>query len=72
MKPILSALFAFLSTIFRSRLSLQLAIVALRHQLTVYQRTTQHPRTKHGDRVLWSWMQDTGRIGRTRCSFYGS
>ena len=56
MKPILSALLAFLSTNFRSRLSLQFEIVALRHQLTVYQRSDQRPRTKLGDRLLWSWI----------------
>ncbi len=56
MKPILSALLAFLSTIFRSRLSLQFEIIALRHQLTVYQRTTQRPRTNPRDRALWSWF----------------
>lgn len=56
MKPILSALLAYLSSLFRSRTSLQFKIVALRHQLTVYQRATQHPRTKPGDRVLWSWI----------------
>ena len=56
MKTILSALFAFLFTIFRLRLSLQLEIVSLRHQLTVYQRSAQRPRTESGDRVLWSWF----------------
>jgi len=40
MKPIVCALLAFVSTLFRSRHSLQLEIVALRHQLTVYQRPT--------------------------------
>ena len=52
MKPILSALLAFLSTFIRTRLSLQLEIVALRHQLTVYQRSAKRLRTKPGDRVL--------------------
>ena len=56
MKPIFSAVLAFVSTIFRSRLSLQFEIVALRHQLTVYQRTAQRPRINPGDRVLWSWV----------------
>ena len=43
MKPIISTLFAFVSTLFRSRLTLQLENVALRHQLSVYQRgTLQH------------------------------
>ena len=56
MKPILSALLAYLFTTFRSRTSLQFEIVALRHQLTVYQRSAQRPRTKPGDRMLWSWI----------------
>jgi transposase InsO family protein len=56
MKPIVCALLAFLSTLFRSRRSLQLEIVALRHQLAVYQRTAQRPRICPGDRVLWSWI----------------
>jgi hypothetical protein len=56
MKPIVCALLAFLSTLFRSRLSLQYEILALRHQLTVYQRSAQRPRISPGDRVLWSWI----------------
>ena len=56
MKPIVCALLAFFSTMFRSRLSLQFEIVALRHQLTVYQRTAQRPRINPGDRVFWSWI----------------
>jgi hypothetical protein len=57
MKPIVRALLAFLSTAFRSQLSLQFEIVALRHQLAVYQRTTtKRPRISSGDRILWSWI----------------
>ena len=55
-KPIIGALLAFVSTLFRSRLALQLEIVALRHQLTVYQRTTKRPRINPGDRIFWSWL----------------
>ena len=58
MKSIVSALFIFLSTLFRSRVSLQLENVALRHQLTVYQRSAKRPRICPGDRVLWSWIAD--------------
>ncbi|MGB5340080.1 MAG: hypothetical protein WBO06_13415, partial [Gammaproteobacteria bacterium] len=39
MKPIVCALLLLVSSVIRSRLSLQLEIVALRHQLAVYQRT---------------------------------
>ncbi|MGD8843763.1 MAG: hypothetical protein PVJ83_09845, partial [Gammaproteobacteria bacterium] len=53
MKTIASALLAILTTLFRSRAILQLEIVALRHQLTVYQRTTVRPRMQPIDRLLW-------------------
>ena len=49
MKPIVCALLVFVSTLFRSRRSLQLEIVALRHQLAVYQRTTKRPQISSGD-----------------------
>ena len=51
MPPLARALIAFLATWFCSRLSLQLQIVALRHQLTVYQRSVSRP-----DRIFWSWL----------------
>jgi putative transposase len=56
MMPIVRALVAIITTWFRSRLSLQLEIVALRHQLTVYQRSARRPRIRLVDRILWSWM----------------
>jgi hypothetical protein len=56
MPTLLLAFAAFLRGFFRSRLSMQLEIVALRHQLAVYQRTTQRPRLRAGDRILWSWL----------------
>jgi putative transposase len=56
MKPILAALIAFVAASLRSRLSLQLEIVVLRHQLTVYQRSARRPRIGPADRMLWSWM----------------
>ena len=56
MKSIVCALLLLVSTVVRSRLSLQLEIVALRHQLAVYQRTTNRPQISSGDRILWSWL----------------
>jgi putative transposase len=56
MKPIVCTLLLLVSTVVRSRLSLQLEIVALRHQLAVYQRTTKRPQISSGDRILWSWL----------------
>ena len=56
MKPTVYALLQLLTTVIRSRLSLQVEIVVLRHQLAVYQRTTKRPRIDSGDRILWSWL----------------
>ena len=52
MKTLVVAMIAFVSTLFRSRRSLHFEIIALRHQLTVYQRTVKRPRIGPGDRVL--------------------
>ena len=54
MRTLICALVTFVSTLCRSRLALQLENVALRHQLTVYQRTPKRPRISIGDRILWS------------------
>lgn len=56
MKPIISALLALASTMLVSRISLQMEIVALRHQIMVYQRSTTRPKIERGDRILWSWI----------------
>ncbi|MGB5474823.1 MAG: hypothetical protein WBQ78_15280 [Gammaproteobacteria bacterium] len=56
MKPIVCALLLLVSTVVRSRVSLQLEIVALRHQLAVYQRSTKHLQISSEDRILWSWF----------------
>ena len=56
MQAVFSALLAGFATIFRSHLELQLEIMALRHQLTVYQRTVKGPRLRPADRVFWSWL----------------
>jgi putative transposase len=55
-QPIINAVFAFVSTTLRSRLSLQFEIVALRHQIMVYQRSSSRPQIKRSDRILWSWL----------------
>ena len=57
MQSLLLALAHFLSTAFRRRLSLQLEVVALRHQLAVYERSRPRRfRIEPGDRVLWSLL----------------
>lgn len=52
MMPIVRALLAFVTSLCRSRLSLQLEIVALRHQLTLHQRSIRRPQVRLTD--LWS------------------
>ena len=56
MLTVLRAIAAFLRSTFRSRLSMQLEILTLRHQLTVYQRTANRQRLRATDRILWSWL----------------
>lgn len=56
MRPIVRALLAFVTSFFRSRVSLQLEILALRHQLELYHRSRRRPHVQPGDRILWSWL----------------
>jgi hypothetical protein len=41
---------------FRSRATLQLEILALRHQLTVLNRSVKRPKLTTVDRLLWVWL----------------
>ena len=53
----LTALFAILSSLFRSRSALQLENLALRHQIGVLQRAARkRPKLTPGDRLLWVWL----------------
>jgi putative transposase len=56
MLPVISALPAFVAGLFRSRASLCLEHLALRHQLAVYKQTVHRPRLHSSDRVLWAWL----------------
>src|SRR5258706_16350619 len=56
MRAALCALLVFARTLFRSRLSLQVEVFALRHQLAVDQRSIRRPRIRPADRILWSWI----------------
>jgi hypothetical protein len=56
MSPVLDALTAFVQGFLRSRLTLQVEILTLRHQLSVCQRTCHRPRLKPADQLLWSWL----------------
>src|SRR3954453_5385964 len=57
MLPLLSALGSLLSFRVRSRASLELELVALRHQVTVLRRQRPvRPRLFSVDRLLWVWL----------------
>ena len=56
MLPVLSALLAFIASLLRSRISLSLENVALRHQLAVYKHTVHRPRLCPTDRLFWVWL----------------
>jgi putative transposase len=56
MLPVISTLLAFVADLFRSRASLCLENLALRHQLAVYQQTVHRPRLRPTDRLFWGWL----------------
>jgi putative transposase len=56
MPPVIPILFASIATWFRSRVSMQIEIVALRHQVAVYKQTVSRPRLRPSGRLLWAWL----------------
>ena len=56
MLPVISASLAFAVGLFRSRASLSLEHLALRHQLAIYQQTVRRPRLHATDRLCWAWL----------------
>ena len=56
MIAVLLGLLASLRFVLRKRAALQLEILALRHQLAVYQRRRPRVHTKITDRLLWAWL----------------
>lgn len=50
------AAIAFAIASFRSRVALQLEILALRHQICVLQRSVKRPKLTVADRLLWAWL----------------
>jgi putative transposase len=62
MLAIVRVLVSVLPTTLRSRASLQAEILALRHQLAVYQhRYSARPRPQPPDRILWAWLSSLWR-----------
>lgn len=56
MTSIIRALLAFAVGLFQSRVSLQLEILALQHQLSVYRRSIRRPRVRPPARLVWAWL----------------
>jgi hypothetical protein len=54
--PVLSAVLACMAALVRSRASLHLEHLALRHQLAVYQHTIHRPRLRPTDRLFRVWL----------------
>ena len=52
----LATLFSTARGVFRSRASLQIENLALRHQLAVLRRTHRRPRIRPSDRIFWSCL----------------
>lgn len=55
MTPIVRALLGFVVSLCRSRVPLQLEILAVQHQLVVYQRSIRRPQVRPVDRIVWLW-----------------
>ena len=56
MRTVIPALLTFVSSTLHTRASMQIEILALRHQLGVYQRSVRRPRVRPTDRILWAWL----------------
>src|SRR5262245_43854541 len=54
MLPVISALLACVAGLFRSRASLCLEHLALRHQLAIYKQTVHRPQLHATDRLFWA------------------
>jgi putative transposase len=56
MPPVMSALLTFVIALCRSRASLCLDNLALRHQVAIYKQTISRPRLRPTDRLFWAWL----------------
>jgi hypothetical protein len=56
MRAVATAVAQSVVFLFRSRMALQIEVLALRHQLTVYQRAGRRPQLGAADRLLWAWL----------------
>ena len=56
MSSVIAAGLAYLASWFQSRHAMQLEILALRHQLAVYQHRVKRPQLQPADRLFWAWL----------------
>jgi hypothetical protein len=56
MPPVVPALRAFLGSLFQSRQAMHLKILALQHQVAIYQQSVHRPRLRPIDCLFWSWL----------------
>ena len=56
MLSVVSILLASISAWFRSRLSVPMELLALRHQVAVYKQSVSRPKRRPTDRLLWVWL----------------
>jgi hypothetical protein len=59
MQAVVMAVVTSLASVVRSRMVMQIEILALRHQLAVYQRAGRRPRLVPADCLLWAWLART-------------
>jgi len=56
MRALLLLLVRWFLTTLRPRASFQLEVLALRHQISVYQGTCRRPHISPADRIFWSYL----------------
>jgi putative transposase len=56
MPRVVSILLTSITTWFRSRLTLQMELIALRHQVAVYKQSVSRPKLQPAGRLLWVWL----------------
>lgn len=56
MQAVVMAVVTSLASVVHSLMALQIEILALRHQLAVYQRAGLRPQLGPADRLLWAWL----------------
>jgi len=66
--PVLTAFIACLGASFRTRATLQLEMLALRHQIGVLQRSVKRPKLTAADRFLWAWLSSVWTGWESRVS----